>query len=384
MAFLKKYNKQDLSGITKKSELVGHATILLPKLWSSCRSLSNMSRVRWALAGKANMYYREKLDEIPNWEGEDLAGKNILVHYGFSGLGDVFFYSRFLTDPKFKDANVTFMCTPITASIMRKQPHIIDNLIEESYVQRQVEGDESSPWVIRFPSEDFKSFIDEKTNFSIYDYRTDIFRLAYVLEIEEDQIKTAPHILIEGESSVSIDSSKLNVGICWGGNKYNRRDRLRSMPRQKIESLIENKKTNFYSLQTKDNEGLEEYDNVFVSEFKDFVDTAKLIKKLDLGISVDTAVLNLAGCMGKPIWLMTQKADKRVNFLWVTPEKGLSAWFENSRMFGAEEDWDGAVEEVSQALIDLVMERILAGKQTDDILKFYHPEEASQLDKEST
>ena len=71
----------DFHKIKKKEELVGHATIALPKLWSSCRSLSNMSRVKWSLAGKANLYYREKLDEVHDWEGEDLKGKKILVSF---------------------------------------------------------------------------------------------------------------------------------------------------------------------------------------------------------------------------------------------------------------------------------------------------------------
>ena len=360
---------RDYSKITKKSELIGHAACILPKLWQQSRSLSNISRLRWSLAGKANMYYREKLDEVPNWEGEDLSGKKILIHFGFSGIGDVFFFSRFLADSRFKEADVTFFCTPITSGLMREQTHIIKEVVEEPYIVRQAEGDDNSPWVIRFPEEDFKSFIDD-IDFSIYDYKSDILKLAYDLEVDAEKIDKSPHIFVKGESDVQVDASKLNVGICWGGNQFHHRDKLRSAPREKIESLFENNKTNFYSLQIKDNEGLEKYDNVFVSEFKDFTATAQLIKKLDLIISVDTAVLNLAGAMGKPVWLITQKADpihNKIDFRWTCTDKGINTWFKNAKAIGLEKNWDETIEEVSEELVKLIINRISLGLQTDSV-----------------
>ena len=42
----------------------------------------------------------------------------------------------------------------------------------------------------------------------------------------------------------------------------------------------------------------------FTEDLHDFADTAALIHNLDLVISVDTAVVHLAGALGKPVWLL--------------------------------------------------------------------------------
>jgi hypothetical protein len=42
-------------------------------------------------------------------------------------------------------------------------------------------------------------------------------------------------------------------------------------------------------------------------QFQDFTDTAAAIEGLDLVISVDTAIVNLAGAMGKSPWYPTMK-----------------------------------------------------------------------------
>jgi len=64
-------------------------------------------------------------------------------------------------------------------------------------------------------------------------------------------------------------------------------------------------------------------------ELNDFTDTAGVIENLDLVISVDTAVLHLAGAMGKPVWaLLTFAPDWR----WMLNRED-SPWYPTMRLF---------------------------------------------------
>jgi ADP-heptose:LPS heptosyltransferase len=67
---------------------------------------------------------------------------------------------------------------------------------------------------------------------------------------------------------------------------------------------------------------------VFDAEIKDFLDTAKLINSVDVVISVDTAVLHLAGAMDKNTYaILPEDTDER----WAGGSK--SIWYPSIRMF---------------------------------------------------
>jgi ADP-heptose:LPS heptosyltransferase len=84
------------------------------------------------------------------------------------------------------------------------------------------------------------------------------------------------------------------------------------------------------------------------AELKDFADTAALIANLDLVIAVDTAVVHLAGAMGKPVWtLLPFAADWR----WLL-EREDSPWYPSMRLFRqpALGDWDSVIKRVADEL----------------------------------
>jgi hypothetical protein len=86
----------------------------------------------------------------------------------------------------------------------------------------------------------------------------------------------------------------------------------------------------------------------FAEELHDFEDTAALIDTLDLVISVDTAVLHLAGALGKPAWaLLTAPPD----FRWMD-SGDTTAWYPGMRLFRQRhrDDWSEVVDLVSRAL----------------------------------
>jgi hypothetical protein len=67
-------------------------------------------------------------------------------------------------------------------------------------------------------------------------------------------------------------------------------------------------------------------------EFEDFADTAALIMNLDLVIGVDTAVIHLAGALGKPVWTLLPYAP---DWRWLT-ERHDSPWYPTMTLFRQE------------------------------------------------
>jgi len=86
--------------------------------------------------------------------------------------------------------------------------------------------------------------------------------------------------------------------------------------------------------------------------FSDFAETAALLANLDLLISVDTAVVHLAGALGKPVWLLNRYASC---WRWQMARSD-SPWYPGVlRIFRQTTagDWGGVLAEVRQALMGL-------------------------------
>jgi ADP-heptose:LPS heptosyltransferase len=75
----------------------------------------------------------------------------------------------------------------------------------------------------------------------------------------------------------------------------------------------------------------------WTADMTDFADTAAMIERLDLIITVDTAVAHLAGAMGKPVWtLLPCMPDWR----WML-DRTDSPWYPTMKLFRQPEpgDW---------------------------------------------
>ena len=91
------------------------------------------------------------------------------------------------------------------------------------------------------------------------------------------------------------------------------------------------------------------------SRVRDFGETAALIDRLDLVISVDTSVAHLAGGLGRPVWtLLCHTPDWR----WLL-ERTDSPWYPTMKLYRQPTwgDWDAVAENVADDLRRLIAEK---------------------------
>ena len=154
----------------------------------------------------------------------------------------------------------------------------------------------------------------------------------------------------------------VKVGLCWAGRPTHTNDRNRSMKLARLAPLGQVSRVRFFSLQKGEAAaegktppaGMELVD--WTEELKDFADTAALIANLDLVIAVDTAVVHLAGAIGKPVWmLLSFVPDCR----WLL-EREDSPWYPSMRLFRQSSwgDWDSVITRVADALSLWIKNRV--------------------------
>jgi ADP-heptose:LPS heptosyltransferase len=87
-------------------------------------------------------------------------------------------------------------------------------------------------------------------------------------------------------------------------------------------------------------------------EMRTFADTAAVVSLLDLVISVDTALVHLAGALGKPVWIMLPAGP---DWRWLL-ERDDTPWYPTARLFRQPRlgYWESVVERLRQALEGLV------------------------------
>jgi ADP-heptose:LPS heptosyltransferase len=84
-------------------------------------------------------------------------------------------------------------------------------------------------------------------------------------------------------------------------------------------------------------------------------DVAAAIGSLDLLIGVDTALVHLAGAMGRPVWTMISKVP---DWRWML-DRTDSPWYPSMRLFRQSQagDWSAPVDAAAAALADLTKSR---------------------------
>ena len=148
----------------------------------------------------------------------------------------------------------------------------------------------------------------------------------------------------------------LKIGISWHGGTHKTRAPLRSVPLAEWGPLLKMGGHHFVDLQYTDCAEeialFEEKSGVRIHRWRevreDFEETASLVAELDLVISVCTAVIHLAGALGKPVWIMAPFSPEwRYGFQGET-----MPWYPSSRLFRQPGygQWQPVIADVAKSL----------------------------------
>lgn len=157
------------------------------------------------------------------------------------------------------------------------------------------------------------------------------------------------------KNRLANSGNKRKVGLVWAGAGRQHStdiaavDRRRSIIPVLLAPLMDIAGIQYYSLQKGGTDAPAEFGLIdLMNECRDFADTAALIANLDLIISVDTAVVHLAGALGKPVWVL-DRFD--TCWRWLRDRED-SPWYPTLRLFRQHKpgDWMEVVERVRSAL----------------------------------
>jgi FkbM family methyltransferase len=271
----------------------------------------------------------------PQWDGQDLRGKTILL-LNEQGLGDTIQFLRYARYVKAAGATV----------VLRVSPGL----------QELASGFAGIDQVVGLDGGHFT-----------FDTYIHLMSLAHVFGTELSSIPAeVPYLnldpaTVERWATRISGGTALKVGLVWAGSPVHLRDRYRSLSLKALAPILSVDGVRFFCLQkgpAAAEVGTMPAGVDFVNldpDLKDFRDTAAVISHLDLLISVDTSVAHLAGALGKPVWLMLPRpADWR----WLL-EREDSPWYPTMRLF--RQVRRGEWSEIISRIATVLAERVRSG-----------------------
>ncbi len=194
------------------------------------------------------------------------------------------------------------------------------------------------------------------------DFTIPILFLPYCLNMDFKKIPYANGYLKADEEKVNyfknkyFNTTKLKVGICWNCGKNLEKNStavFRNCNLRNFEKLFDNDKIQFYSFQKNYKQRTEKYLQIidFTDELENFDDTLAALKNLDLLISVDTSVANLAGASGVKTFLMLPKLH---DWRWFEDEE-TTPWYKSVKIFKQTKfnNWTDVIEKINKELNDI-------------------------------
>jgi tetratricopeptide (TPR) repeat protein len=274
----------------------------------------------------------------PQWQGEDLSGKTLLI-YAEQGLGDTLQFVRFVPSLAARGGQVVLEVPSRLLALLRMA----------GVAETMVAAGAALPE---------------------FDFHLPLLSLPSVIGLTEESIPAEIPYLAADPARVArwrerLPKGGFRVGIVWQGFPNAAIDKGRSIPLRCFAPLAAVPEVRLISLQK--NYGLDQLDALpeglrvetlgadFDAGPDAFLDTAAVMADLDLIVTSDTSIAHVAGALGRPVWLAL-KANP--DWRWLL-EREDSPWYPTARLFRQRKrgDWDEVMGRVAAELA-----RVIAGK----------------------
>jgi hypothetical protein len=162
-------------------------------------------------------------------------------------------------------------------------------------------------------------------------------------------------------ANIFDNNHNFKVGLIWTGNKFHQRNPYRSVGIENYIRFKDIKNTSFYGLQfdagdsinLANTQGLDIKD--LTQHIDNFDESAAIIQKLDLVITICTSTAHLAGALGIPTWVLL---DVNPHWVWFL-DRTDSPWYPKTKVYRQTryKDWEAILQKVHKDLKALVNAR---------------------------
>lgn len=245
---------------------------------------------------------RKPHQAAPEWRGEPLAGKRLLI-WPEEGFGDQIQFARFVPWLAAQGAEVTLLCPPPLYRLFDDSLQGVNVLAAAG----RVEIPDPDYWVM-------SASIPGRAGIAT-----------------PEEVPAAPYLT----APPAVTPKGARIGLAVRGNPAHANNANRSLPPVLAERLMD--LPGAISLLPED------------TGARDFAETAAVMAGLDLVISVDTSGAHLAGALGLPTWILVPHIG--ADWRWMRGRDD-TPWYPTAQLFRQPEEggWDPVVEAIVQEI----------------------------------
>jgi tetratricopeptide (TPR) repeat protein len=261
---------------------------------------------------------------LPQWQGEPLAGRTLLVRME-QGFGTNIQFCRYAT--QVSGGRVILEVYPALRRLFSRL--------------RGVEGFQG-----------VASAGEALPRFDLYVPLMSLPRLLAAPSTKESYLVADPQRVASWHDR--LGSHGLKIGVAWQGNPDSQAELGRSYPIACLGKLASLPDTRLISLQK--HHGLDQLASaglrIETPELDTgpdaFVDTAAVMQNLDLVVTSDTSIAHLAGAVGRPVWVALQHVP---DWRWQLGRADCP-WYPSMRLFRqtSRGDWDDVFDRIAEAI----------------------------------